>query len=177
MGYAGGVTASPTYRAIADHSEAVEIGYDPSRIGHAELLDELFEGHAPRVGSSRSRQYRSAVFVRDADERAGAEAALARAVQRVGHPIAIAIEDAGPFWLAEAYHQKYRLRSSPKLWAALTAIHPELDDLLHSTEAARLNAWVAGYGGEAELTRELDAMALPAEARAELRLRRERRAS
>lgn len=177
MGYAGGVIASPTYRAIADHSEAVEIGYDPSRISHAELLDELFERHAPPVGRARSRQYRSAVFVRDPEERAQAEAALARAVRRVGHPIATSIEDAGPFWVAEAYHQKYRLRSSPKLWAALTAMHPELDDLLHSTVAARLNAWVAGYGSEADLARELGAMELPGEAHAELGRRRGQRSA
>ncbi len=39
VGYAGGTTCSPTCRAIGDHSETVQIDFDPARITCEELLD------------------------------------------------------------------------------------------------------------------------------------------
>ncbi|MCA9491709.1 MAG: peptide-methionine (S)-S-oxide reductase [Myxococcales bacterium] len=144
VGYTGGRTADPTYRALGDHSEAVQIGYDPSVISYERLLTEFFAAHDPR-GEPWSRQYRSAIFVVDAAERRAAELSLRAAEKRLGEPVSTAIEQAGTFTRAEDYHQKYELRHVGPVWAELTAAYPDLDDLLRSTAAARMNAYAGGY--------------------------------
>jgi peptide-methionine (S)-S-oxide reductase len=35
VGYAGGATADPTYRDMGDHSESVQVDYDPAKITYA----------------------------------------------------------------------------------------------------------------------------------------------
>ena len=39
VGYAGGSLENPTYHNLGDHSEAIQIDYDPAQISYAELLD------------------------------------------------------------------------------------------------------------------------------------------
>ena len=55
----------------------------------------------------RGTQYRSIIFVANAEERAVAEAALAAASQTLRRTLSTEIRDAGPFWIAEDYHQQY----------------------------------------------------------------------
>lgn len=155
MGYAGGTKAQPSYHDLGDHAEAVEIGYDPKRISYEQLLVELFAAHTPSQGEPWSRQYRSAIFVRSDEERHAAELAVRMAEKRLGRAVSTAIEEAGPFWAAEDYHQKYELRSRRAQWSALTQAYPDIDALVRSTEAARLNAWAAGYLDDAALARSL----------------------
>ena len=38
MGYAGGTKESPRYHDLGDHTETIQIDYDPSRISYNELL-------------------------------------------------------------------------------------------------------------------------------------------
>jgi len=59
VGYAGGSTSSPTYRNIGDHTETIQIDYNPKEISHEELLDVFWRSHSPEV-KSWSRQYMSA---------------------------------------------------------------------------------------------------------------------
>lgn len=160
----------PTYRAIADHSEAIEIGYDPARISFEQLLVEFWDAHSPSE-QMWSRQYRSAIFVADDEERAAAERSLKLATQRLGRPVHTAIEAKGPFWQAEDYHQKYRLKRDTRVWKELTAAYPRMDDLVRSTAAARLNAWVADYGPIAQRERELPTVGLSPAAQRDVRRR------
>jgi peptide methionine sulfoxide reductase MsrA len=61
VGYAGGMKKNPTYRSLGDHTETVQIDFDPSVIPYGELLAVFWESHEP--GSSTwSRQYMNAVF-------------------------------------------------------------------------------------------------------------------
>ena len=55
----------------------------------------------------RGNSYRTAVFVTNAQERAAAEAAKARAQKDLGRKIVTPILNAGRFYKAEAYHQDY----------------------------------------------------------------------
>ncbi len=154
----------PTYRNLGDHSEAIEIGFDPERISYERLLFELFAAHAP-TAEPWSRQYRSAVFAHDAAQRGAAERAVRAEALRRGATIHTAIEEAGTFWQAEDYHQKYRLRAHEDLLAEVRAVYPDTDDLVRSTLAARLNAWVAGWGDESQVARELERSGLSPAAR------------
>ena len=172
MGYAGGTKVSPTYHDLGDHTEVFEVGYDPTRISFERLLVEFWDGHSPSE-DMWSRQYRSAIFVANDSEREAAERSVLLAEKRLGRGVHTAVEDTGPFWQAEDYHQKYRLRRDGAVWKQLQAAYPDVDDLVRSTAAARLNAWVSGSGGGAQLEQELPTVGLNAEAQERL-LRRHR---
>ena len=61
VGYAGGTTKNPTYYALGDQSETVQITYDPSRISYEELLEIFWKAHNPTAPAySRPSTRRSA---------------------------------------------------------------------------------------------------------------------
>ena len=168
VGYAGGAMPDPTYQDLGDHSEALEVGYDPTKISYERLLTEFWRGHRPS-DTQWSVQYRSAIFVRSPEERAAAERSVAQAEQRLGREVHTQVEDAGTFWQAEDRHQKYRLQRESWAWRELRAAYPDMDDLVRSTAAARLNAWVSGHGEEAQLDRDLPRVGLSPSAQRTLR--------
>lgn len=92
-----------------------------------------------------SRQYRAAIFVHDASQRAAAQESRARIAASLGATVHTAVEDAGVFWPAEDYHQKYMLRRSPALVRELLRRLPDESALRDSTVAARLNGVLGGY--------------------------------
>ncbi|MGD1054302.1 MAG: peptide-methionine (S)-S-oxide reductase MsrA [Candidatus Dormibacteria bacterium] len=118
VGYTGGHTEHPTYREVCSHTtghaEAVEVVYDPALTSYEDLVTAfLFDIHDPtqlnRQGPDVGDQYRSAVYVRDAGQRATAERVLGRLAEqnRSRRPIVTEITDAPRFWEAEEYHQQY----------------------------------------------------------------------
>lgn len=145
VGYAGGSTPSPTYRAIGDHSETLEIEFDPSVVSYEALLDVFWSSHDP-LRPAWSRQYRSAIFVHDASQRQAAEASRDRIEAERGRGVETDIEDAGAFTRAEDYHQKYRLRGNRELVGEFTEMYPDPTAMADSTAAARVNGLLAGDG-------------------------------
>lgn len=115
VGYTGGQTSNPSYRDVCGHgtghAEAVEVWFDPSRLSYDELLQTFWASHNPttrnRQGLDIGSQYRSAVFVHDADQAAQASASLAQHQERVRKAIVTEIVPAETFWKAEDYHQRY----------------------------------------------------------------------
>lgn len=117
VGYTGGHTDAPDYRAVCTgrtgHAEAVRVRFDPQRIAYRELLEAFFSMHDPtqrdRQGPDVGSQYRSAVFCHDAQQQREAEQfrAALEAEGRYARPIATCLEPAGRFWRAEEYHQRY----------------------------------------------------------------------
>jgi peptide-methionine (S)-S-oxide reductase len=103
VGYCGGVQANPTYYSMGDHTESIEIVYDPTVVSYESLLDLFFEGHNPTV--KRKCQYRSAIWYHDEAQRLAAEKRLSA----YGGRAATALEpmSATQFYRAEEYHQKY----------------------------------------------------------------------
>jgi peptide-methionine (S)-S-oxide reductase len=119
VGYSAGHTPNATYREVCSgrtgHNEVVRVVYDPTKVSYEQLLKTFWENHDPtqgmRQGNDAGTQYRSGVYVYDAEQRAAAEASR-RAFQEVltkeGHPaITTEILDAPPFYYAEDYHQQY----------------------------------------------------------------------
>ena len=115
VGYTGGDTDKPEYRAVSQgttgHAEAVSIEYDPSVVTYDELLDVLWERHDAttlnRQGNDVGTQYRSAVYYHSAEQKAAAEASRQRHASAVGKDIVTEIVPAGVFFDAEDYHQHY----------------------------------------------------------------------
>lgn len=144
VGYAGGTKPDPTYHSLGDHTEVVQVEYDPTTLSYADLLDVFWANHSPRA--SPKRQYRGVVLVHDDRQREAAERSLAAVEERTGASVATAIEPLDGFALAEAYHQKYELRSTPVLGDEFADLFG--DGLVDSTVAARLNGFVAGHGDD-----------------------------
>jgi len=116
-GYTGGTTQRPTYEQVSagstGHAEAVQVTYDPSKVSYEKLLDVFWHNIDPTVKDRQfcdvGSQYRSAIFVHDAEQRRLAEAskaALDRSRPFKG-PIVTPVVDASTFYPAEEYHQDY----------------------------------------------------------------------
>lgn len=119
-GYAGGTLPRPRYEQVSEggsgHYESVEVTYDPARVSYEQLLQHFWRNVDPLDGGGqfcdRGDQYRSAIFVRDAAQRAAAERSLQAVRERLRADPATPILPAGTFWPAEGYHQDYA-RSNP----------------------------------------------------------------
>lgn len=115
VGYTGGHTENPTYEQVCSdrtgHAEAVRVTFDPDTVTYKELLGIFWRIHDPtqknRQGWDIGSQYRSAIFVKDAEQRAIAEKSRAETQERFSTPIVTEIADASTFWPAEDYHQQY----------------------------------------------------------------------
>ncbi|EMG36263.1 peptide methionine sulfoxide reductase [Desulfocurvibacter africanus PCS] len=161
VGYAGGSTPDPTYRRIGDHSETLQIEYDPQTIDYAELLRLFWEGHEP-TRPAWSRQYASVIFWVDEEERRLAEESLREWNARRGG-VYTRVERLEEFHRAEDYHQKYYLRGAAEVMLDFTAIYPaQLGQraFADSPAAARVNGYLGGYGGPERLARDLALLGL-----------------
>jgi peptide-methionine (S)-S-oxide reductase len=117
VGYSGGHAVNPSYEQVCTgrtgHAEVVEVDYDPSKVSYDRLLEVFWSIHDPttpnRQGPDHGTQYRSAVFVHDADQQARANALKERldAEGKFRRPIVTEITPASPFYRAEEYHQRY----------------------------------------------------------------------
>lgn len=161
VGYAGGERSRPTYEALGEHIETVRVVYDPERVGYRELLRLFWASHDP-AREPPKRQYASAIFLADGEQRRAAEASRARWEARSGRSAATELIELDRFWTAEGYHQKYRLRQHPKLLDAVRRRRPTGRSLVDSTVAARLNGLVAGHGA-GRLEEEIDLYGLDAD--------------
>ena len=121
VGYQGGITPNPTYKEVCTgktgQAEAVRIVFDPAKVSYDDLLKVFWESHDPtqamRQGNDVGTQYRSAIFVQDAAQRAAAERSRAMFQQQLSAAgygdikTEVVGPPAPPFYFAEDYHQQY----------------------------------------------------------------------
>ena len=117
-GYTGGVVPEPGYDQVESgttgHVHAVGLVFDPDRVSYEQLLDVFFRIHDPTQGDGQGdyqgTQYRSVIFVHDADQDAAAHVArdrLAAGGIWGARPILTAILPASAFYPAEESHQQF----------------------------------------------------------------------
>lgn len=114
-GYTGGDEPEPTYEQVSagrtGHAESVEVIYDPAKISYEKLLYVYWRNVDPTVTDRQfcdhGHQYRTAIFVHDAEQRRLAEASKKQLQESRSFPILTPIVDAGPFYPAEEYHQDF----------------------------------------------------------------------
>lgn len=117
VGYAGGQTVDPTYEQVCTgktgHVEVVKVEYDPQKVTFSDLLNTFWNCHNPtqlnRQGPDIGTQYRSVIFVMDAEQERIAEDSKKAQDEsgRFPSPIVTAIEPFRNFYPAEDYHQQY----------------------------------------------------------------------
>ena len=120
-GFSGGVTPNPTYKQMVTestgHREVVQITFDPKKVTYAHLVDVLFHSVDPIDGGGqfcdRGHSYSTAIYATTPEQKKTAEA-VKKKLQDSGvlkKPIVTPIEDAGPFFPAEEYHQDFYTKS------------------------------------------------------------------
>ena len=159
VGYSGGETLYPTYRNMGDHSESIQIDYNPSRLSYEKLLKIFWKIHDPTYRAWR-RQYMSAIFYHDEEQKRLALDTMAREEKRRNKKIQTEIRPFGKFYLAEDYHQKYQLRQHRTLMTEFKTIYPDPLDFINSTAAARVNGYVSGYGIPQEIMANLEKLGM-----------------
>lgn len=118
-GYAGDTKGKATYDLVCsdatNHAECVQVTYDASKVTYGHLLKVFFASHDPttlnRQGPDAGKQYRSAIFYANDDERRVAQAYIQQLTEAksFGRPIVTTLEKLQPngFYPAEQYHQDY----------------------------------------------------------------------
>jgi len=150
VGYAGGSKKNPTYYSLGDHTETIDVDYDPNVTNYEEMLHMFWNNHNPTVKCKR--QYMSAIFYHDEEQKSLAEKTMKEMKPEFKAPISTLILPAEEFYDAEDYHQKYMLQHHPWLLEAC-GINPG-DHLIKSHVAARLNGYIGGYGTPSKLQEE-----------------------
>ncbi len=167
MGYAGGTKADPTYRSLGDHSETIQIDYDPAIISYEELLAVFWNSHSP-TSRPFSQQYASIIFYHDEEQEQLATQSRAQESARRGEQVFTEIRPFSEFYLAEDYHQKYWLQQAPDLMEQFRTIYPDTADFFNSTAAARMNGYAGGNSTAADLQSALAESGLSTEAQKKL---------
>jgi peptide-methionine (S)-S-oxide reductase len=132
-GYAGGTVDTADYRSVCsgttDHAEVIRVRFDSSRISYGEILKVFFAvahdpTHVNRQGNDIGRQYRSAVFYADEDQRAVAAAYIKQLTDAkvFESPIATTLEPLEQFFEAEEYHQNFVARNPAQPYVAAVAV-------------------------------------------------------
>lgn len=168
VGYTGGTTKNPTYHNLGDHTETVEVDFDPAVTSYEALLEAFWSSHDP-TRPAWNRQYMAAVFYHGPEQERLAQETAARAERTLHGQVSTQILPAETFYLAEDYHQKYYLQSARPLMNEFRRMYPRFADLVNSTAATRVNGYLAGHGTPEQLEADLPGFNLSATAEERLR--------
>ncbi|MBE7002998.1 MAG: peptide-methionine (S)-S-oxide reductase MsrA [Ruminococcaceae bacterium] len=141
VGYANGPDAAPSYQEVcadSGHAETVKIVYNEEKMSLEQLLVYYFMVIDPlsvnRQGHDEGIQYRTGVYYTDESQLPTLRAAFDREQEKVGAPLAVALEPLKNFFSAEEYHQKYLDKNPggychvPKHLLNLSADKPEAEN-------------------------------------------------
>ena len=115
VGYSGGHTLNPTYEDVCsgktEHVEVVKLIFNEKKISYQEIIDYFWLCHNPtqlnRQGPDIGRQYRSAIFYYDDNQKLIALESKNKKQLLFKDNIVTEIILAKDFYLAEDYHQLF----------------------------------------------------------------------
>eukprot|EP01080_Neovahlkampfia_damariscottae_P009131 gene9131-1220_t len=138
VGYCGGDYSNPTYYDIGDHSETIQIDFDPNIISYKDLLQVFWTSHSPSYFES-DKQYMSAIWYHDEEQKILALKTASEQPDKV-----YTVIEPFKFWTnAEYYHQKYLLQMKPGIMEMFSESSQE--EFINSELAAKLNGFVNGH--------------------------------
>ena len=157
VGYAGGTLPNPTYRSIGDHSETLEIDFDPEVICYSDILTLFWDSHdAVKDRNYKGRQYLSLLFYHNSEQQKIADEVKIKWEKKYNKQIQTELLPYTHFYRAEDHHQKYFMKRYPKALEAVSNLFPTYTDYIDSTIAARLNGFVREYGLLSDIKKELE---------------------
>jgi peptide-methionine (S)-S-oxide reductase len=138
-GYAGGTAETANYEAVSsgltEHAESIRIVFDPAKISYGQILKIFFSvAHDPtqlnRQGPDWGRQYRSAIFYADEQQKKVAEAYIAQlnAAKVFDKKIVTEVVPLKKFYPAEGYHQDFVRRNPRQPYVVVNAL-PKVEKL------------------------------------------------
>jgi len=154
VGYAGGEKINPTYYDLGDHSETIQIDYDPEKITYQRLLQIFWNNHNCKLKSS-SRQYMSIIFYHNIKQRDVATQSMQEQEKKLDTKLYTEIISLTNFYLAEDYHQKYNLQRVESISGKLKKIYPNFQDFVDSTAVARINGFIGRHSTCEQLKKEI----------------------
>ncbi|XP_035721564.1 peptide methionine sulfoxide reductase-like isoform X1 [Vespa mandarinia] len=153
VGYSGGTKETPTYKNIGDHTEVIDIEFDPDVVSYAQLLSMFWNNHEYSLITKIKRQYMSLILYHDEEQKMIAEKSKDHEQRERGETFVTEIKPFEKFYPAEDYHQKYRLQNHP--WLIETTGLTTGEILRTSPLAAKLNGYIAGVGSLEQLEKDL----------------------
>lgn len=166
VGFAGGTSKAPTYRNIGDHTESIDITFDPALLSYEDLLRLFWQNHdATKDRFYKERQYISLLLYRNHTQNEQAEKIKAEQEQLLGKELQTEFQPYNIFYPAEDYHQKYFLRRFKQATKTIQQLFPDEAAFIHSTIAARLNGFVRERTTLKEIKEEIHHWGLPEEQR------------
>jgi len=150
---------NPTYRQLGDHTETLQVDYDPRVVSYEELMEIYWNSHDP-FRQIMSRQYMNIIFVHNEEQERLARESKALIAQKKDDTVFTNIISSFKFYQAEDYHQKYYLQNVTALMDEFKEFYPHFQDLVDSTAAARVNGYIGGFGDADSLSREIEDLGL-----------------
>ena len=132
---------------MGDHTESLQVDFAPSDISFGQIAQLFWKSHNP-CGRQFSRQYMSAIWY-DSDQQ---QTLLKQRdeLQKSNGALTMPVEQFKTFYVAEDYHQKYRLQSYSEAMQKFETWYPDFADFNNSTSAARLNGLIRSGIGMAQ---------------------------
>ncbi len=132
-GYAGGTAETAHYEMVSSgttgHAEAIQVSFDPAVISYGRILKVFFSvAHDPtqlnRQGPDTGRQYRSAIFYANDEQKRVARAYIAQLEKAkvFPNPIVTLVVPLKKFFPAEEYHQDFVRRNPHEGYVEANAV-------------------------------------------------------
>ncbi|RCW86600.1 peptide methionine sulfoxide reductase msrA/msrB [Halanaerobium sp. DL-01] len=161
VGYAGGTTENPTYKMIGDHTETIEIDFDPNVITYQELLEIFFASHDP-YSQAYSRQYASLILYNNSEQHEQALALKERLEAESGREIKTEIKKLDRFYLAEDYHQKFRLQQQVAVREHYLN-QMTIQEFINSPAVTKVSGYITGNGERDNIIKNIGELGLTTE--------------
>ena len=161
VGYAGGTTENPTYKVIGDHTETIEIDYDPEVISYRELVEIFFDSHNP-YAQFYSRQYASLILYNNSEQQQIAEAVKEELEDESGREIKTEIIELNRFYLAEDYHQKFRLQQQVAFCEHYLD-QMTMEEFINSPAVTKVSGYITGNGERDNIIQNIGELGLSTE--------------
>jgi len=138
---------------MGDHTESVQMEYDPTQTTYQNLL-EMFWANIHPTSKSYSRQYMAAIFYHNKEQEDMAKKSRDQLQVKLGQKVTTVIAAAETFYVAEGYHQKYQLQKHQDLFKSFHFTNDK--EMVNSYAASRLNGFMGGNGTFEGLLKEID---------------------
>lgn len=169
VGYAGGTAPNPVYRKLGDHTEVVEVTFEPDRISFAMIVELFWSRHNPvNINDYKGRQYQSLLMYDSEEQLHSMQDVLGTLEEQGKGRPDTEIVPRSVFYPAENRHQKYYLKRYPDAVRHLEALYPSEEALTGGTLAARLNGLAKGYTNLTRIVQEIEAWPVSMEERQKL---------
>jgi peptide-methionine (S)-S-oxide reductase len=102
----------------------------------------------------------SIIFYHNEEQKDTALESMQRKADSLGKTIVTEVIPFSKFYLAEGYHQKYYLQGEKGLFKEFVNIYSEMDQIINSRAAAKVNSYISGYGELETLKAQIDSFGL-----------------